>query len=92
MDTLNQVIKPFLHNHLDVKGVQKITAYLYGDEIAALMGQEGVGMPYCAGYACGYYLIQYYLEKTGKTIEEASLIPASEILAEVEEFWTETTR
>lgn len=30
----------FLHNHLDVKGVQKITAYLYGDEIAALMGQE----------------------------------------------------
>jgi uncharacterized protein YjaZ len=92
LDTLNQVIKPFLHNHLDVKGVQKITAYLYGDEIAALMGQEGVGMPYCAGYACGYYLIQYYLEKTGKTIEEASLIPASEILAEVEEFWTETTR
>ena len=71
---------------------KKITAYLYGDEIAALMGQEGVGMPYCAGYACGYYLIQYYLEKTGKTIEEASLIPALEILAEVEEFWTETTR
>ena len=49
-------------------------------------------MPYCAGYACGYYLIQYYLEKTGKSIEEASLLPASEILEEVEAFWTETTR
>ncbi len=49
-------------------------------------------MPYCAGYACGYYLIQYYLKKTGKTIEEASLLPASEILEEVEAFWTETTR
>lgn len=91
LDTLNQIIKPFLHSNLEVRGMQTITAYLYGDEIAAMMGQDGVGMPYCAGYACGYYLIKYYLEKTGKTIEEASLLPASEILAEVEEFWIETT-
>ncbi|MGT2907321.1 DUF2268 domain-containing protein [Streptococcus dentiloxodontae] len=89
-ETLNQVIKPFLHEHLDVRGMQKITAYLYGDEIAAMMGQDRVGMPYCAGYACGYYLVKYYLAKTGQSIEEATLLPASEILAEVEEFWTET--
>lgn len=91
LDTLNQVIKPFLYNNLEVQGIQKITAYLYGDEIASMMGQEGVGMPYCAGYACGYYLVKYYLETTGKTIEEASILPASEILAKVEKFWTETT-
>lgn len=91
LEMLNQVIKPFLHKHLDVRGMQKITAYLYGDEIAAMMGQNEVGMPYCAGYACGYYLVKYYLEKTGQSIEEATLLPASEILAEVEEFWTEPT-
>ena len=72
LDTLNQVIKPFLHNHLDVKGVQKITAYLYGDEIAALMGAGRCWHALlCRLHTCGYYLIQYYLEKTGKTIEEA---------------------
>ncbi len=91
LETLNQLIKPFLHANLEVTGLQKITAYLYGDEIAAMMGQEAVGMPYCAGYACGYYLVKYYLEKTSQSIEAATLLPASEILAEVEEFWTETT-
>ena len=91
LETLNQLVKPFLREHLDVRGMQKITAYLYGDKIAAMMGQDGVGMPYCAGYACGYYLVKYYLEKTGQTIEEATFLPASEILAEADEFWTETT-
>ncbi|WP_019323037.1 DUF2268 domain-containing protein [Streptococcus mutans] len=91
LETLNQLVKPFLREHLDIRGMQKITAYLYGDKIAAMMDQDGVGMPYCAGYACGYYLVKYYLEKTGQTIEEATFLPASEILAEVDEFWTETT-
>jgi len=44
-------------------------------------------MPYCAGYACGYELIKYYLKKTGKTIFEATIIPTADILKEVEEFW-----
>lgn len=50
-----------------------------------------VGLPYCAGYATGYYLIKYYLEKTGKAIEEATILPAEEILVEVEEFWRRDT-
>ncbi|MGT2667307.1 DUF2268 domain-containing protein [Streptococcus rifensis] len=91
LETLNQLIKLFLYENLEVTGLQKVTAYLYGDEIAAMMGQEGVGMPYCAGYACGYYLVKYYLEKTGQSVEAATLLPASEILAEVEGFWTEIT-
>ena len=90
-EKLGPWVKPLLREHLDVRGMQKITAYLYGDKIAAMMGQDGVGMPYCAGYACGYYLVKYYLEKTGQTIEEATFLPASEILAEADEFWTETT-
>ena len=39
------------------------------------------------GYATGYYLIKYYLEKTGVPIEKATIIPATEILNEVKEFW-----
>ena len=46
-----------------------------------------VGLPYCAGYAIGYYLIKYYLEKTGVPIEKATILPAAEILNEVKEFW-----
>ncbi len=48
-------------------------------------------MPYAGGYACGYYLIQYYLKKTGKSIIEATITPAEIILAETKEFWHETT-
>ncbi|GAA0742201.1 DUF2268 domain-containing putative Zn-dependent protease [Clostridium oceanicum] len=44
-------------------------------------------MPYCAGYACGYYLIKYYLEKTGESIFEATITPTADILKEVEDFW-----
>lgn len=32
-----------------------------------------VGMPYSAGYACGYYLVQSYLKQTGKSIVEATV-------------------
>ncbi len=39
---------------------------------------EPVGMPYCAGYACGYQLIKHYLNKTGKTIFEATITPTAE--------------
>ena len=44
---------------------------------------------YCAGYACGYHLVKHYLKKTGKSIIEATLLPASEILETVEDFWNE---
>ena len=48
-----------------------------------------VGLPYCAGYACGYHLVKHYLKKTGKSIVEATLLPASEILEVAEDFWNE---
>ena len=50
-----------------------------------------VGMPYCAGYACGYYMVKYYLDKTGKDIVDATILPAEEILKEIDGFWSETT-
>lgn len=91
MSTLNNQIKPLLEDKLDRSGFHQISPYLYGDEITKLQYGEPVGMPYAGGYACGYYLIQYYLKKTGKSIIEATITPAELILAETKEFWHEIT-
>ncbi|MEC0256806.1 DUF2268 domain-containing putative Zn-dependent protease [Paenibacillus lautus] len=90
-ETLNRRIKPVLREHLQLTGFDRIAPYLYGDEIAKLQNSKPVNMPYSAGYACGYHLIQYYLRKTGKTIFEATITPAAQILDEVEEYWNEET-
>lgn len=89
--TLNKLIKPVLKDQLQLTGFDKIAPYLYGDEIAKLQNYEPVNMPYSAGYACGYYLIKYYLKKTGKTIFEATITPANQILDEIKGFWDEET-
>ncbi|EKS4344593.1 DUF2268 domain-containing protein [Clostridium sporogenes] len=86
-DTLNDYIKPIIKDGLDATGLENITSYLWGDEFAKLQGYFPVGLPYCAGYACGYYMIKHYLKKTGKSIEEATLTSASEIMKEIEDFW-----
>ena len=89
MQTLNEYIKPIIHDGLNVQGLENLNAYLYGDEMAAMQNYPCVGLPYCAGYACGYHLVKHYLKKTGKSIIEATLLPASEILETVEDFWNE---
>lgn len=87
MQTLNEYIKPIIHEGLGVQGMDNLNAYLYGDEMAALQGFKSAGLPYCAGYACGYHLIKHYLKKTGKSIVEATILPACEILKDAEDFW-----
>jgi uncharacterized protein YjaZ len=44
-------------------------------------------MPYCGGYACGYALVRYYLQKSGRSIYDATIAPTNEILKGSEEFW-----
>lgn len=88
MDTLNNIIKPLIKDNLYEKDFNKLSLYLYGDEIMALRGVQSAGIPYCAGYACGYELIKYYLKKTGKSIYEATITPTEDILRETEEFWS----
>lgn len=90
-EMLNRRIKPVLSEQLQLTGFDQMAPYLYGDEIAELQNFKPVNMPYSAGYACGYYLIQYYLRKTGKTIFEATVTPAAQILYEAEGFWDEET-
>ncbi len=86
-DTLQNVIKPCIREHLGELDFGRQFSYLYGDEIMALQGGTPVGMPYCAGYACGYAMIKYYLEKTGKSIYEATILPTEDIMKEMEGFW-----
>ncbi|MGN1151450.1 MAG: DUF2268 domain-containing protein [Lachnospiraceae bacterium] len=90
-ETLNEYIKPLMQSSLEVRGFEGMAAYMYGDEIAKMQNYIPAGMPYCAGYACGYYMVKYYLEKTGKNIIEATILPAEEILKEIDGFWEETT-
>lgn len=87
LETLNDYIKPIIKDGLNKTGFDTITAYLYGDEMAKMQNYFPVGLPYCAGYACGYHMIKYYLRKTGKSIVKATLMPSSEILKEVDDFW-----
>lgn len=81
------LIKEIVHDGLDASGFANITAYLYGDEMARMQGFPEVGLPYCAGYAVGYHLIQYFLQKTGISIEEAAILPHEAILREVGGSW-----
>jgi uncharacterized protein YjaZ len=67
--------------------MDNITSYLYGDDIARQRGYFPVGLPFCAGYACGYYMIKHYLKKTGEDIAMATIKPACEILSVIEDFW-----
>jgi len=88
IEELNEYIKPIIKDGLNMQGLDNITAYLYGDDIAKEQGYFPVGLPYCAGYACGYYMMKYYLEKTGEDIASATIKPAEEILNQIEDFWS----
>lgn len=86
-EMLRDIIKPEIRKHLEEQDFNVVSAYLYGDPIMTMRGEAPIGMPYCAGYACGYALIRHYLKKTGKSIYEATILPTSEIMKEVEDFW-----
>ncbi|HKM22414.1 MAG TPA: DUF2268 domain-containing protein [Lachnospiraceae bacterium] len=86
-ETLNTVIKPIIKENLKETDFNKLSSYLYGDEIMAMRGAAPLGIPYCAGYACGYQLIQHYLKKSGCNIYQATITSTEEILKETEDFW-----
>ena len=45
MQTLNEYIKPIIHDGLNVQGLENLNAYLYGDEMAAMQNSPCVGLP-----------------------------------------------
>lgn len=86
-ETLESIVKPLIHEKLYETDFTKVSTYLYGDDIMKQRGGLALGVPYCAGYVCGYELVKYYLKKSGKNIYEATIMPTSEILKETEDFW-----
>ena len=81
------LIKNKIYDKLNITSMNQASAYLYGDPLTKFQGAKPVGLSHGAGYACGYYLVKYYLEKTKIAIENASILPAHDILKEVEKFW-----
>jgi uncharacterized protein YjaZ len=67
---------------LDVSGFNAVRSYIFGDTIAATWGQPKAGIPDFAGYAIGYRVVQQYLQRTGRSVVEATLLPSQEIIAE----------
>jgi uncharacterized protein YjaZ len=66
---------------LEKSGFGVIRGYIFGDDFAgAEYGIERVGVPAFAGYALGYHVVQAYLRRTGKSVAEATFVPARDII------------
>jgi uncharacterized protein YjaZ len=59
---------------LTLTGFDTIRRYIFGDAAA--------GVPAFAGYALGYWVVHAYLERTGKTVVEATFVPPQDIITE----------
>jgi uncharacterized protein YjaZ len=76
-------VKEKFRTALDTTGFSTIRGYIFGDEFAgAEYGIERVGVPALSGYALGYHTVQAYLQRTGKSVVEATFVPAREIIQE----------
>jgi uncharacterized protein YjaZ len=75
-------VKEAMKKALDLKGFNEVRSYLYGDRKATQFGGKAVGMPDFAGYALGYFVVQAYMEKTGKDIVETTFTPVDDIIRE----------
>ena len=89
LDTAKSLIAPGLQK----TGFNLVRSYIFGDALAEQSGFEPLGgMPAYGGYAVGYHVVQAFLQRTGMSVEEATFIPADEIVAksgffaEMEEF------
>lgn len=67
---------------LDVSGFNAVRSYIFGDTIAASSGLPKVGVPNFAGYAIGYRVVQQYLQRTGRSVVDATFLPSQEIIEE----------
>ncbi|WP_163512319.1 DUF2268 domain-containing protein [Fodinicola acaciae] len=68
---------------IDVAGMENLTPYIFGDAVAAEMGQQPVGVPDFAGYAVGLRIVDAYLAATGRTAAESVAQPLEDLLAYV---------
>lgn len=74
--------KRIIYDELDKTGFNVVRGYIFGDDIAAQGDLPRAGVPAYAGYAIGYQVVQAYLRRAGKSVVEATFVPAREIIAE----------
>lgn len=67
---------------LEATGFDVIRGYIFGDLPENRFHLPKTGMPPYGGYAVGYHVVQAYLRRTGKSVEEATFVPADEIVRE----------
>lgn len=67
---------------LEATGFDVIRGYIFGDLPDTRFHMPKTGMPPYGGYAVGYHVVQAYLRRTGKSVEEATFVPADEIVRE----------
>ena len=78
LDTARRVIG----GALEVSGFNAVSGYIFGDTISASSGRPKAGVPDFAGYAIGYRIVRQYLQRTGRSVVEATFLPSQEIIAE----------
>jgi hypothetical protein len=65
---------------LEKTGFDVIRGYIFGDELAERWGFQPAGVPTYGGYTIGYHAVQAFLARRGCSIEEATFLPAAEIV------------
>lgn len=67
---------------LEATGFDVIRSYIFGDALAERSGFKPLGgMPTYGGYAIGYHVVQAFLRRSGRSIEDVTFMPADEIVA-----------
>lgn len=61
-------------------GFNVIRAYIFGDYWAQKLGLPAVDVPTYGGYAIGYHVVQAFLQRTAASVEEATFIPAADVV------------
>jgi uncharacterized protein YjaZ len=74
--------KALFRDALNLTGFNTIRGYIFGDVSAERTGQPQAGVPAFAGYALGYRVVQTYLKRAGRSVVEATFVPAHEIIAQ----------
>jgi uncharacterized protein YjaZ len=67
---------------LNVSGFDNVRRYIFGDSIVREGAQPAEQLPNYAGYGIGYRVVQAYMQRTGKSVAEATFVPARDIIAE----------
>lgn len=71
---------------LDVTSFDVVRRYIFGGGTHTTAAGEVVPIAPLAGYALGYAVVQAYVHGTGRSVVEATLVPATELIAESQFF------